>query len=153
MQFQSRQIEVLFHCDAKFLSAEHDLSNYLTVHAGFDRTVGTYACYFTTKDNWKNHMELASDVEISVTPGPALTSIDATEKHILPFYTAFKSLTDQIILTNVDSKSEIVLKSDVVYFQEAMWYVCLLHRVTKDPDFLRIVVEHLIKKWIGRISR
>ena len=108
IEFKALEAETIFGCHARFLSLEHDLSNYLTVNAGFDESTGTYVCYFTPVE-YENQMELALDVELSVTPGYS-TGMEIGDRLQLSFVTAFKVLTTELALTNVQPTSHIEIK-------------------------------------------
>ena len=114
LQFNALQTSAMFHCHARFLSLEHEIANYLKVNAGFDITSGTYACYFTPTEVLDNQVDMASEVELIVTPGEALLAyagdFDMGDKTQLSFFTGFKSLTNEILLTNVHPSANIELK-------------------------------------------
>lgn len=108
IEFKALEAETIFGCHARFLSLEHDISNYLTVNAGFDESTGTYVCYFTPVE-YENQIELALDVELSVTPGYS-TGMEIGDRLQLSFVTAFKVLTTELALTNVQPTSHIEIK-------------------------------------------
>ena len=112
--FKTLQSDSLFICNARFLSLEHKLADYLEVKGGFDTTSGTYGCYFTPTNLHEKQIDLSATVELTVTPRQALLSYltenEMGDKLQLPFATSFKALTQELSLTNVEPMSSIELK-------------------------------------------
>jgi len=139
--FRKLDASTMFTCNARFLSLEHNLSNYLTVNSGFNIVTGTYVCYFTPSEQSGDQPELASDIELSVTP-TILSGIETGDKLHLSFVTAFKAVNNnEITLTNVNPTSNIELKGVSTAFENLNVEISHPHLLRKGRAFVETLDE------------
>ena len=138
--FSKLDSDELFSCHARFLSLEHDLSNYLVVNSGFNKMTGSYACYFTPVDESVDQPELMLDVELTVIPTIS-SGIEAGDKMQLSFITAFKAVQNEITLTNVNPTANIELKGVTTAFDSISVELSHPHLLRKGRAYIESLDE------------